>query len=227
MTGPRRGFGAPSGVDAAVRAATDDDIEEFAWALCELEYPSCDLDVYRERLDVIASDVDGDDQLALRRAVAIRAGLGGNVEDYYDPRNSFLVDVLDRRLGIPISLSIVWMAVGRRAGIDVEGVGLPGHFLVYAAGQLCDPFHGGEAIGSDEAAALVAHAMGGEPRLDRRWLRPVATPEIALRVIRNLERTTLDRSQDRPWLSACGERLAEVVAAQREIGDADDDPPEW
>jgi regulator of sirC expression with transglutaminase-like and TPR domain len=206
-------------IDTMLHAVASDDIEAFGWGIARLEYPDRDLDTYRARLDDIAGDVAGDDHMALRRAVSIRAGLGGNVADYYDPLNSFLPDVLDRRLGIPISLSMVWMAVGRRAGIEVEGVGLPGHFLVYAAGQLCDPFHGGEAIGSDEAAALVAQSMGGEPRLDRRWLRPVSVPEMALRVIRNLERTTLDRSQDRPWLVPCAGRVADIVTRRRAADD--------
>ena len=107
------------------------------------------------------------------------------------------------------ALSVIWIEVGRRAGIEVEGVGLPGHFLVYAAGQLVDPFHGGEAIGGDEAAALVADAMGGTPRLNPEWLRPVSPPDIVRRMLRNLEGIYRERESaaDLEWIAACMDEL--------------------
>ena len=83
-----------------------------------------------------------------------KGGYQGNRDDYYDPRNSFLNDVLERRLGIPITLGVVLMEVGNRAGIPLEGVGFPGHFLVRVVGTpepvLLDPFFGGRQIGYDE-----------------------------------------------------------------------------
>jgi regulator of sirC expression with transglutaminase-like and TPR domain len=102
------------------------------------------------------------------------------------------------------------MEVGRRAGIEMEGVGMPGHFLVYAGGQLVDPFHYGEAIGFDEAAMLVADALGGKPRADRSWFRPVTSAEIIRRMLLNLERLYRDRedSGNLTWVSTCLEAVS-------------------
>jgi regulator of sirC expression with transglutaminase-like and TPR domain len=155
------------------------------------------------RLDGMAARVDGDNHLALRRVIAIENGIGGNVDDYHDPSNSFLHRVLETRRGIPISLSVLWIEVGRRAGIEMVGVGLPGHFVVYAGGQMVDPFHYGEAIGFDEAAGLVAAALGGAPRLDRSWLSPVDTAGIVRRMLRNLELVYAGDDRNSEWVSAC------------------------
>lgn len=156
-------------------------------------YPDVDMAAVERRIDELAARVEMPTHLGLRRVIAIEEGIGGNVDDYYDPDNSFLNCVIDSRRGIPITLSILWIEVGRRAGIDVDGVGLPGHFLVYAAGQLVDPFHYGEAIGFDEAAGLVASALGGSPRLDRHWLEPIATVDVISRLLRNLEGIYVER----------------------------------
>jgi regulator of sirC expression with transglutaminase-like and TPR domain len=169
--------------------------------------PDLDPSVSLSRLDTMASRVDGDNHLALRRVIAIEDGIGGNVDDYYDPSNSFLHRVLETRRGIPISLSVLWMEVGRRAGIEMVGVGLPGHFVVYAGGQMVDPFHYGEAIGFDEAARLVSSALGGSPRLDRSWLSPVDTAGIIRRMLRNLEEVYRSDERNSEWVTACIEVL--------------------
>lgn len=165
--------------------------------------PALDVEVCLRRLDSLASAVEGEGHLALRRVISIAEGYGGNVEDYNNPSNLFLDRVLETRRGIPISLSLLWIEVGRRCGIEVVGVGLPGHFVVYAGGQMCDPFHYGEAIGFDEAAALVASALGGAPRLDRRWLEPVNSVDLIRRMLRNLESAYAERGDPRPWVEAC------------------------
>ena len=156
-----------------------------------------------DRLDAMAARVRGESHLALRRVIAIEEGIGGNVDDYRDPSNSFLHRVLETRRGIPISLSVVWLEVGRRAGIEMLGVGLPGHFVVYAGGQMVDPFHYGEAIGFDEAAGLVAAALGGAPRLDRSWLSPVDTTGIVQRMLRNLAEVYRSEPANAEWVEAC------------------------
>jgi regulator of sirC expression with transglutaminase-like and TPR domain len=172
-------------------------------------YPDLVPERWLDRFDELAGRVEGVDHLALRRVIAIAEGIGGNVEDYYAPDNSFLNRVLETRRGIPISLSILWIEVGRRAGIDVAGIGLPGHFVVSVAGQLVDPFHYGEAIGSDEAASLVASALGGPPRLDRSWLSPVDTNEIIRRLLRNLESIYRERGVPSSllWARTCLELI--------------------
>ena len=189
-------------------------LAEAALEFARFSYPDIDVQVYLDRLEAMAGAVEGPTHLDLRRVVTIREGMGGDIDDYYDPRNSFLNEVIDRRKGIPITLAVVWMEVGRRAGIDVQGVALPGHFLVFAGGQLVDPFHGGEAIGADEAAALVAENYGGPPRLNPEWLEPVAPEAILERMLGNLTEAYRRiagqvAAEFRPpdWITAC---LAEV-----------------
>lgn len=171
--------------------------------------PELDLGPVLARIDELASRVEGSTHLSLRRLISIAEGIGGNVDDYADPGNHFLDTVLETRRGIPITLSVLWIEVGRRAGIEMEGVGLPGHFLAYAGGQLVDPFHYGEAIGFDEAASLVAEALGGSPRADRSWFSPVPSSAIVRRMLLNLERLYLDRREPHhlEWVSACLEAL--------------------
>ena len=106
------------------------------------DYPARDLDTYRATLDEIAAAAAGVVDRApngISRAHAIsdhlfgRLGFSGNATNYYDPRNSFLADVIDRRTGIPISLSVLYLEVSRRVGVLAQGVNFPGHFLVRVA----------------------------------------------------------------------------------------------
>lgn len=192
--------------DRASRLAehvADDRLDHAAIEIARFAYPRLDPASVLERLEALAAEVQGETHLALRRVIAIRHGIGGNVDDYRNPDNSFINRVLETRRGIPITLSVVWMEVGRRAGIEMQGVALPGHFVAYAGGQMVDPFHYGEAIGADEAAALIAHAIGGDPRLDKRWLEPVSTRDIVRRMLRNLEEQYFDDPDSLEWVSAC------------------------
>jgi regulator of sirC expression with transglutaminase-like and TPR domain len=129
--------------------------------------------------------------LAISRFLFEEEGFQGNAEDYYDPRNSFLNDVLDRHLGIPISLSVVYLTVAARAGLRAAGVGLPGHFIVRAERggrhQLLDPFHGGRLLDQAGCEALVARMRPRAGPLDPRWLSPVGTRQILIRVLNNLK----------------------------------------
>src|SRR5690606_11578572 len=105
-------------------------------------------------------------------------GFHGNTDDYYDPRNSYLNEVLQRRTGIPITLAVVLMALGRRVGILVEGVGFPGHFLVRiggADGELVDPFSEGNVVERSELSQIAGRL------LDERALATVLEP-VGLRV---------------------------------------------
>ena len=114
--------------------------EGALWIAAEA-YPGLDVPHWLGRLDAlghraaerVTSDMDVDRAAsAVGRFLFEEEGFRGNTEDYYDPRNSFLNDVLDRRLGIPITLSVVYVAVAARAGLAAAGVGLPGHFVVRA-----------------------------------------------------------------------------------------------
>lgn len=116
----------------------------------------------------------------------------GNQLDYYDPRNSFLNEVIDRRVGIPITLSVIYIEVGRRAGLDVEGVGLPGHFIVRVRelgrreALFVDPFHG-VILTREDCQDRLDTVYDGLVSLSEEHLRAASTPEILVRMLRNLK----------------------------------------
>lgn len=117
----------------------------------------------------------------LRDRLNLRGAGGG------DPRAHYLHSVLDRGAGTRLALGAVWIAVGRRAGIDVEGVALPGHFVVRVDGSLVDPIAGGEPLGEEEALRMVGEVVGGEPeRLEPRWLEAATTRSLLARMSRSL-----------------------------------------
>jgi regulator of sirC expression with transglutaminase-like and TPR domain len=161
---------------------------------CE-EYPDLDLSHYLTRLDELAraarSRMEDQRPVALVTAVSRllfeQEGFHGNTDDYYDPRNSFLNDVLDRRLGIPITLSALYMEVGRRAGVEVEGVSLPGHFVVRAAGLLVDPFHGGTVLTEADCQERLDRIYGGRVKLRPEMLAPCTAQDMLARMLRNLK----------------------------------------
>jgi regulator of sirC expression with transglutaminase-like and TPR domain len=182
-------------------------LDEAALAIAEEEYPRLDPDEYLVRLDALAERVrrrapdlrrSGAALRALREVLFGEEGLKGNEAEYADPRNSFLNEVLDRRLGIPITLCLVAMEVGRRIGLRLHGVGFPGHFLAkYTSPSgvevFIDAFNGGEMLSADECVARYRARTGGRD-LDRRHLAPVAPHQVLARMLHNLKRTYLERS---------------------------------
>jgi regulator of sirC expression with transglutaminase-like and TPR domain len=135
----------------------------------------------------------------LREFLFEEEGFAGNVEDYYDPHNSCLNDVLDRRLGIPITLAVLVIEVGRRVGLPIRGVGLPGHFIVRVEvgpePVLLDPFDGGAVLTPERAADVMARALGRRIPLNERHLAPVTTRQILVRMLLNLRGIYLRRGQ--------------------------------
>ena len=115
--------------------------------------------------------------------------LHGNTADYGDPRNSYLHEVLHRGLGIPITLSVCAIEVGRRLGLAIHGVGLPGHFVVECNGVYADPFHGGRQYSADDVEPAWQTITGARDPLDKRLLQPVPERSILLRVLNNLKNT--------------------------------------
>ena len=144
-------------------------------------------------------------------------GFHGNTQDYYDPRNSFLNEVLDRRTGIPISLALVLTEVCRRVGIDARGVSFPGHFLVRVAADgdvmFIDPFDG-RLLDERELGEMHERATGQGPPLDSRVLEPASKRQILMRVLNNL-RNIYERSGDR-------ERLLAVLARMQVLKPEDE-----
>src|SRR5690349_11631700 len=118
-------------------------------------------------------------------------GLRGNEAEYYDPRNSCVNEVLDRKLGIPITLSLVYMEVARRLRRPVFGIGLPGHFIVQydddEYSTFIDPFHAGKLLTSDDCRQLAKDIAGVDLATDPALLRPVSNEHILARMLNNLK----------------------------------------
>jgi regulator of sirC expression with transglutaminase-like and TPR domain len=170
-----------------------------ALALSRIEHPELDAARYLGRLDELAqstarvrSAASSVERLhGLREYLFEEQGFKGNRSDYFDPRNSFLPDVLDRRVGIPISLSLVLIEVGRRLDLPMEGIGLPGHFITGVrlddAPILLDPFHGGAILTPEACRELVSKALGKRVRLTEASFAPVGNRQFLARMLANLK----------------------------------------
>jgi regulator of sirC expression with transglutaminase-like and TPR domain len=190
------------------------DLLRAALLVAELEYPGLDVAAYVERVDelgALAAARPGFDALSSEsRVVALMDVLfreldyGGNEDDYYDPRNSFLNEVIDRRRGIPITLSVLVMEVAGRLGLKVDGIPAPGHFVVRHQGRLYDPFHRGRAVSGAELEALTGTAPAER-------LQPASKREIIARMLRNLS-AIYQRNSDLVRLRRIRDRLAIVEA---------------
>ncbi|MDE3002458.1 MAG: transglutaminase-like domain-containing protein [Gemmatimonadota bacterium] len=164
------------------------------------EYPQLSVDLYLARLDQVAEEVK--DRLANETAPLVvlndllktlfeRRKYAGNRKAYYDPRNSFLNDVLDRGVGIPLTLGIVLLEIGWRLDLPLEGVNFPGHFLVRYAGTevdlLIDPFDSGRIRFEDEAQQFLDQAYGGAVAMRDDFLRPASKRDMLTRLLTNLK----------------------------------------
>jgi regulator of sirC expression with transglutaminase-like and TPR domain len=151
--------------------------------------PGLDPAAQLARLDDLASRVTAPTVDALVDLLFTREGFRGNTDDYYHPDNSFLEQVLDRRVGIPITLSVLAIEVGRRAGVLLDGVGMPGHFLVRTRGEptvYLDPFAAGRRLDVDGCAELFRRSQGGRVPFDETLLAPVGPRAILARLLANL-----------------------------------------
>ena len=199
----------------ASRPDSQIDLAAGALLIAAEEYPQLQVAPYLRRLDLLAERVG--DRLAGENApVIVLQQLGrvlfeeeefrGNADAYYDPRNSFLNDVLDRRLGIPITLGIVMLEVGWRIGLPLSGVNFPGHFLVRYEGEvarlLIDPFDGGRVRWEDEGQSLLDRVYGGMVKMRKEFLRPASRLDILARVLTNLKGIYLNARDDDRALSA-------------------------
>jgi regulator of sirC expression with transglutaminase-like and TPR domain len=165
-----------------------------------------------EQLDVLAApltrlNLDGITPLKQAETITERfrdLGFRGNTEDYYDPKNSLLPDVLDRRIGIPITLSIVWCELARRSGVRARGVGFPGHFLVRvddphgprdARPVIVDPFAGGRVLDDAGAEALLRRALGDGAAMHAALFAPSSSRAILVRLLTNLKAIWANRGE--------------------------------
>ncbi len=176
------------------------DLIRGALAIARTQYPNLDIEDYAGRIEKMARhaaalspDMDPQRTLsALNKVVFEQGNLRGNREDYYDPRNSFLNDVLDRGLGIPITLSIIYMEVAKRIGLPLSGVGMPGHFLLKHYGKdgqerLIDCFNRGDILSRQDCQARLDEIYSGEMKLRPEFLHPITRRQILTRMLNNLK----------------------------------------
>jgi regulator of sirC expression with transglutaminase-like and TPR domain len=174
------------------------DVAEIALELARDEYPDLDVEAYLNEIAGMAHETKAHLKGNLEARVSglcrylfHEMGFRGNQQSYYDPRNSYFNEVLDRRIGLPITLSVVAMAVGARAGLEVVGVGLPGHFVAKAvAGRrqvLFDPFHGGRLLTADDCERLVIQATGMPFKATASHLKAIPLGLLVLRMLNNLK----------------------------------------
>ena len=225
-----------------VAKAPSPDLAPAALAIARIEYPQLDASRYLRALDRMgAAAADriaalGADADLLRRIAGISAylfkeqGFAGNRKHYDDPRNSFLNNVIDRRTGIPITLALVYIEVSRRAGLRIDGVNFPGHFLlrVQPGGAdaafdedqvIVDPFHGGAILSELDCCKLLRSHAGDEVPFDRRMLMRATKPEIIVRMLVNLKRIYV-RMRSFPQAHAITELLLALdPAATTELRD--------
>jgi regulator of sirC expression with transglutaminase-like and TPR domain len=196
----------------------DPDLAVAALMIARVEYPKLDASPYLDQLDAIGREaklrvaaatrlsgetplhVDPDrfaQVIALNDYLFGELRFVGNEVQYEDPRNSFLNEVLDRRMGIPISLALVYMEIARRAGLHIVGINFPGHFLLrcparrglqYSEDLIIDAFHGGALLSEDACKSLLRRHAGEDAVFDSQMLVRATKPQILIRMLVNLKR---------------------------------------
>ncbi len=190
------------------------DLIRAALMIARTEYPSLDIESYATRIEELARRVAAQSPdlhpqrtlAALKHVLFEELKLRGNREDYYDPRNSFLNDVLDRGLGIPITLSIVYMEVARRVGLHLFGVGLPGHFLLKRYNEdgqemLIDCFNRGDVVSRQDCQSKLDEIYSGEMKMRPEFLHPIGRRQILMRMLNNLKTVYLSTRNFRKALA--------------------------
>lgn len=197
--------------------------ETAALMIAKEARPELDIAAELSRIDELAAPLGAIDPRspAHEQAQAIAAhlyeGLGfhGNEEDYFDPKNSYLDEVIARRTGIPITLAVVIAAVGRRAGVEVDGIGFPGHFLARIGGEkgvLVDPFFGGRVLDEPGLRRLASRMLGSASRMTPAHLEPVGLRPIVVRLLLNLKHAHERRRDHASALVVC-DRLVDLTGA--------------
>lgn len=201
----------------AGRPDVEIDLAEASLLLAEPEYPGLDVAHYIGMLDELGRSAatiakQTSDRPAIERVLRFlyeEAHFKGNADEYYDPKNSFLNEVLDRRTGIPISLAVVILEVCKRAGVEAQGVSFPGHFLVRSPAPnglfIADPFEG-RLLTQADLRGFLARTPGGPRDPDARMLEAATTRQILVRMLQNLRGIYSSRA-DRPRERDVLERL--------------------
>jgi len=199
------------------------DLEEGGFLLSRFAYPDVETEGYQGLLDAMAEELrsvvkherwpDGVIRV-INHYLFMEKGFHGNTVHYYDPDNSYLNRVLDRRVGIPITLSTIYLLLARRLELPVVGVGMPSHFLVKCdvAGRdlYLDPFNAGQSLSKAECASFLVNSGYG---FKEQYLQPVTDQEILVRMMRNLIYIHGERQEPRKvrWLT----RFVEIIHQDR------------
>ncbi|NJK59661.1 MAG: tetratricopeptide repeat protein [Oscillatoriales cyanobacterium SM2_1_8] len=194
---------------------------EGALAIAWEEYPTIDLAIARQQMDEMAAVLRSrlaEVSYPLRQVREVgnylfeELGFRGNEADYYHPRNSFITDVLRDRLGIPISLSLLYLVLGERIGLPFAGIGLPGHFIVRPCHPdleiFVDPFYGGEILFPEDCGDRLREIYRERVTLRPEYLQPVSGRQILERMLGNLKGIYLQRQEARKALAATERLLA-------------------
>jgi regulator of sirC expression with transglutaminase-like and TPR domain len=207
--------------------AVDPPLDEAALLIAAHVHPKLDFGLWTGRLDEIAAACEEPSFDAVRHQLFVVEAFRGNTARYDDPANSLLDAVLDRRLGIPITLAVVMLEVARRARVGAVGIGMPGHFLVGdpdRPGYFCDVFAGGALIGEEECAAIFTRAIGPAHPFESRMLSPTRPHAIIARMLANLERSSLAADPvHATWMATlhfaiAGLPIVERVGVARRLG---------
>ncbi|HEX6415722.1 MAG TPA: tetratricopeptide repeat protein [Burkholderiales bacterium] len=216
------------------------DLSRACLLIAQDAYPDLDVERYIGEIERMATRVRarlaptaaGEDRIvALNQLLYEELGYWGNTEDYYDPRNSYLNEVIDRRTGMPITMSILYMELGRRIGLPVEGVSFPGHFLVrvrlHGGMLVLDPFSGGAPQSEDELRSRVKRVIpdgvaddlpASELPLDQ-FLEPATNRQILARVLRNLKGIYRKANKPERMLDVLNRMLLVTPDASAELRD--------
>jgi regulator of sirC expression with transglutaminase-like and TPR domain len=202
---------------------TNENIAHGALLIALEDNPGLDVDHYLRALDELAARAEdrcspGEPPVFrlghLHAEMFDAEGYDGDTTDYYNPRNAYLNEVIDRKRGLPISLSIIFLHVAAKLGLSAAGVGLPGHFIVKVQFELnevyVDPFHAGATLTMAEIAALLQQVSGGTASLASEHLRAWSGRETLVRVLGNLQ-SMWNRAGDSRKMHAARERL-EILA---------------
>ncbi len=186
--------------DMMGRKEEEIELAKAALIFAKEEYPDLVIERFLEKLDLMAEKIkkrnghNADPHLLISEInnyLFVEEGFTGNEDDYYDPRNSFLNDVLDRKTGIPITLSVLYMEIGHRVGLPVLGVGFPGHFIVRYSGLreeiLIDPFNKGRILSEKDCQETLNRMYGGGIKLQSDFLGTVTKKQILTRMLYNLK----------------------------------------
>ena len=176
------------------------DLGRAALTIALTDYPNLDVLDYLARIDQLAGEVASrlDSEADIYRSMAAlnyvlfkQHGFHGNRKDYFDPKNSFLNEVIERKTGIPITLSVLYMEVAQRVGLALDGVGFPGHFLVKCVGDgeeiVIDPFDGGEIKSRADIDKMLFNLYGGKVAFHSDLLAPSTKRDILKRMLANLK----------------------------------------